>query len=596
MMGEALETMRASLRTRLSIAFVVAALLPMTALGLLAQEVIVERTRDAYARQLEGRVESTRRRLAERAEADGRTVERLCGHDLVVDGLLLDLAAGRYGPATEARLERLLPPLMRSLGFDAIELLDASAPPARGLILGSGHDPARVGERDHALLTELRRAESPHFVAAMRMRGEHGAPVDRPMVLTGCHITRDGAKVAVLAGRRLDTYLDDVTTGPGDPVRVVLTGPEGALPEGIPHGGGIREVAVLDDAEGAPAAHVVAAIDDRELGAQLQALRAQSYAVAGLALVLALGLAALLAIRLTRPLKTLERAAQRVGQGDLGSTVDGSLGGREVARAFEAFNQMTRELDRARVRLRRAERIAAWRDIARRIAHEIKNPLSPIQVSIETMRKTKAKAHPDFDEIFEESTLTILEEVERLKRIVGEFSEFARLPRPKADDVDLLELAEHAARLHAPARGARIEVEGEPAVVRADRAQITQVLVNLVQNALNAAATPTHGEGAGQVRIEVRKTARGAEILVDDDGPGVAPEMRDRIFEPYFTTRTQGTGLGLAIVHRIVGDHGGSIEVESSPLGGARFRVALLDAIPPESALDSTVDGHITLP
>jgi signal transduction histidine kinase len=139
-------------------------------------------------------------------------------------------------------------------------------------------------------------------------------------------------------------------------------------------------------------------------------------------------------------------------------------------------------------------------------------------------------------------------------------------------------------------------VEGEPVVIRADRAQLTQVLVNLVQNALNAAATSTHGEGAGQVRIEVRKTARGAEILVDDDGPGVDPEMRDRIFEPYFTTRAQGTGLGLAIVHRIVDDHGGSIEVETSPLGGARFRVALLDAIPPESALDSTVDGHITLP
>jgi signal transduction histidine kinase len=100
----------------------------------------------------------------------------------------------------------------------------------------------------------------------------------------------------------------------------------------------------------------------------------------------------------------------------------------------------------------------------------------------------------------------------------------------------------------------------------------------------------------GRVRIEVRALPHGAELLVDDDGPGVPADARERIFEPYFTTRAQGTGLGLAIVHRIVGDHGGTIEVEDSPLGGARFRVTLLDAIPPESALDSTVDGHITLP
>ncbi|MBC7172015.1 MAG: hypothetical protein H5U40_06310, partial [Polyangiaceae bacterium] len=130
-----------SLRTRLAVAFIIAALLPMTALGLLAQQGIVDRAREAHARQLEARVEAARRRLAYRGESDLRTLSRLCGHDLVVDGLLLDLAAGRYGPTTEARMERLLPPLMASLGFDALVLLDAGAPPARGRVLGSGHYP-----------------------------------------------------------------------------------------------------------------------------------------------------------------------------------------------------------------------------------------------------------------------------------------------------------------------------------------------------------------------------------------------------------------------------------------------------------------------
>ncbi len=584
-----------SLRTRLAFAFVFSALMPMSVLGLLAQQVIVERTREAHARQLDGRVETARRRLDDRAEADRDTLARLCGHDLVVDGLLLDLAARRYGPATEARMERLLPPLMASLGFDALVILDAGAPPGRGRVLGSGHYPERVGERDLALLAALGRARGEPFVAKTRVRGADGVAHDEQMVLGGCVIARDGAEVAIAAGRTLESHVADVDNGAADPVRITLTGPEGALPNDVPRGGGTREVAVLTDSDGRPVARVVAALDDRDLDAQLDALRARNLGVAAAAVVLALSLAGVLAIRMTRPLSALEKAAQRVGRGDLGSTVDGSRGGREVTRAFEAFNEMTRELDRARARLRRAERIAAWRDIARRIAHEIKNPLSPIQVSIETMRKTKAKRHPDFDEIFEESTLTILEEVERMKRIVSEFSDFARLPRPRPVDVPLRELADHVARLHAGPR-ARVRVESDDVVIRADREQLTQVLVNLVQNGL-LAGTERHGERGGEVVITVRaRPAGGAEILVDDDGAGVPEEMRVRIFEPYFTTRAQGTGLGLAIVHRIVGDHGGTIEIEDSPLGGARFRIRLPPTIPPESALESAADASITLP
>jgi two-component system, NtrC family, nitrogen regulation sensor histidine kinase NtrY len=584
-----------SLRTRLAIAFVVTALLPMGVLGLLAQQMIVDRTRDAHARQLDGRVDAARRRLAERAEADRNTLDRLCGHDLVVDGLLLDLAARRYGPTTEARMERLLPPLMASLSFDALVLLDAGAPPARGRVLGSGHYPERVGERDLALLSSLGRAPNRPFVATVRVRGENGLAEDREMVLGGCFIARDGSEVAIAAGRTLESYVADVDGGDGEPVRIALVGPEGALAADVGQGGGTREVAVLEDAAGAPVARVVAALDDRDLDAQLDDLRARNLGVGAAAVVLALSLAGVLAIRMTRPLRELEQAAQRVGRGDLGSTVDGTHGGREVTRAFEAFNEMTRELDRARARLRRAERIAAWRDIARRIAHEIKNPLSPIQVSIETMRKTKSKNHPEFDEIFEESTLTILEEVERLKRIVGEFSDFARLPRPRPVDVPLRELAEHVARLHTGDR-ARVRVAGEEATVRADREQLTQVLVNLVQNGLLASGE-RHGERGGEVLVTVRERKDGgADITVDDDGAGVPEEIRVRIFDPYFTTRAHGTGLGLAIVHRIVGEHGGSIEIEESPLGGARFRVRLKAMIPPESALESAADASITLP
>ena len=252
-----------------------------------------------------------------------------------------------------------------------------------------------------------------------------------------------------------------------------------------------------------------------------------------------------------------------------------------------AFNRMTRELQKARARAVRAERIAAWRDIARRIAHEIKNPLTPIKMSIETLRKTYARQHPDFAEIFEESTRTVLEEVERMEKIVTEFSRFARLPRPNASMIQVVEIAVHVVQLHElPQRGAtnpelRVKLEidpslaKEPRLVRADREQITQVLVNLVQNALDA-ATSKQGEQAKVLVRVMPGESGGVSIEVHDNGPGLPQDERTRIFEPYYTTKAHGTGLGLPICDRIVSDHGGAITVdESAPLQGARVVISL---------------------
>src|SRR5690606_34863717 len=203
---------------------------------------------------------------------------------------------------------------------------------------------------------------------------------------------------------------------------------------------------------------------------------------------------------IVRPLKELESAATRVGSGELSTMITVRSRG-DVGKVLHAFNGMTAKLQNAQARLIRAERIAAWRDIARRIAHEIKNPLMPIQTSIETMRKARARQHPDFDEIFEESTLTILEEVERLKRIVTEFSRFARLPRPRPSELAMDELVQHVVGLHAGGDVlVTMEVEDELPLVRADREQLTQVLVNLVQNASDAARA-RWGSSGGRVHL-----------------------------------------------------------------------------------------------
>lgn len=249
----------------------------------------------------------------------------------------------------------------------------------------------------------------------------------------------------------------------------------------------------------------------------------------------------------------------------------------------------TSELARAQKRLLRAERIAAWRDIAQRIAHEVKNPLSPIQVSIETLRKTKERGHPDFNDIFEESTTTILEEVEHLRRIVTEFSNFARLPSPRPTATDASETVAHVLSLH---QGSTLPVTAGKLVhdaVRVDRGQLTQVLVNLVKNALEAAGE-AHKDGTGRVELSMEKRSTGVSIHVDDNGRGVPEAQRVRIFEPYHSTKTAGTGLGLAIAHRIVEDHGGELDVTSSPLGGARFSVHLTTDGPPRELTSTMTD------
>lgn len=296
--------------------------------------------------------------------------------------------------------------------------------------------------------------------------------------------------------------------------------------------------------------------------------------LAGRALSAGVGMALLLmlvAIQLERRararedevLATLEDAATRIGRGDLATTLSGRARHARAEQTFQRFDRMVAELRDTREKLREAERAGAFRDVARQLAHELKNPLFPIRTSIETLRKTKERLPSDFDDAFEETTRVVLEEVQRLERIVREFSEFARLPAPVLGLIDARALLEDVAALHGKQR---VSVRGHgPAYVRADRELLTQALINLVLNALDAVAE--------RAPVELVVEAHGDMLAmhVDDAGPGVPEGERARVFEPYYTTKPEGSGLGLAISLRIAREHGGRIEVTRSPLGGARF-------------------------
>jgi len=284
--------------------------------------------------------------------------------------------------------------------------------------------------------------------------------------------------------------------------------------------------------------------------------------------------------RITRPVERLVSVARTVAAGDLSSRV--SVRSRdEIGDLAQAFNQMTEQLLEQRERALQAERVAAWRELARRLAHELKNPLFPLQITIENLQRAREQSvnaeSQDFDEILRESAATLLGELANLKAIIGRFSDFARMPAPVFEPVDVNEVVRGAMKL----QQARFRMNGRPAIepsldlaegglpIAADRDQLHRALGNLILNAVDAMPD------GGSLCVRTVRAAQGVRIQVSDSGEGLTAEECGRLFTPYYTTRPHGTGLGLAIVQSVISDHHGRIFVESEPGRGATFTIDL---------------------
>jgi len=220
-----------------------------------------------------------------------------------------------------------------------------------------------------------------------------------------------------------------------------------------------------------------------------------------------------------------------------------------------------------------AQRAVAWREVARRIAHEIKNPLTPIQLSAQRLRKKFSEGAADFGEVLPEATASIEREVGALKELVDEFSNFARMPEVAAREVDFGQVIEQVLALYKSHTKIRWEVDLAPEVgkVKVDPEQIRRALINIVDNAVTAM------DGVGTVEISATIPAGDGKLRLEiaDDGPGLPVRDRDRIFSPDFTTKGRGAGLGLAIVHKVITDHHGTIRVEENRPRGVRFVIEL---------------------
>jgi two-component system nitrogen regulation sensor histidine kinase NtrY len=220
----------------------------------------------------------------------------------------------------------------------------------------------------------------------------------------------------------------------------------------------------------------------------------------------------------------------------------------------------------------RAQRAAAWREVARRIAHEIKNPLTPIQLAAQRLRKKFSENSPDLRDVLPVATASIEREVAALKRLVDEFSRFARMPEVTLQKVDFDTIVQSVLDLYESSSGVRfdVDVDASTAQCNLDTEQMRRVLINLIDNAIAAM------EQEGVISILASRGVSGVlRVEVCDDGPGIKPEDRDKMFSPYFSTKKRGTGLGLAIVHRIVTEHQGTIRVEDNESRGVRFVIEI---------------------
>ncbi|HLK47512.1 MAG TPA: ATP-binding protein [Bryobacteraceae bacterium] len=574
-----------TLRTRLLLIFTVV----VVATVALVEGLVSRTTRNAFERMENQRVDALvtqfRREFARRGEEIVRAVNSIATSDAATTIALSPDPAAHYNEA---------PALAVAHGLDLLELVAGD-----GTIISSAEWPARFGYKEEWLAgwkprgAFLRREElSDGVTLALAAVGETQAGDHTLYIAGGQRLDREFLSTLVLpTGMRVLLYrnleahvsaaelidaqgqvqqaaeflplIEEVRKQPRETAQMLGSGTAAETFHALPlMGNASNLLGIL--LIGSSRAELV----------ELEAfLRYTGVVLAGGGILVGLVLAWWATARVTRPVQALAVSAGKVAAGEWNTTVEVASGD-EVGQLARAFNHMTRELAAQRERLVQAERVAAWRELARRLAHELKNPLFPLQITVENMQRAREQYPQEFDEAFREGTATLIAELGNLKQIIGRFSDFAKMPAPHMQKVNLNELAAETMKLfEAQLAQAQItaSTELDAALPRtfADPEQMTRVLRNLVLNAIDAMP------GGGKLTIRTRASEGGVRLEVSDTGQGLTPEECERLFTPYYTTKTHGTGLGLAIVQSVISDHHGRISVESQPGKGATFRIEL---------------------
>jgi two-component system nitrogen regulation sensor histidine kinase NtrY len=319
---------------------------------------------------------------------------------------------------------------------------------------------------------------------------------------------------------------------------------------------GYRPIVIGDSIRGVLA--VPALYRQREIDEELAQRNAFVLGAYALVVSFVIGLALFMANALSKPLRELSKAARSVGKGDLDIVLQ-ARSADEVGDLIRSFNDMTSELKANRANLARAERELAWKEMAKQVAHEIKNPLTPIKLSIQHLVQAYRQGAKDFGDILQRVSQTVVEQIDVLTRIASEFSNFARMPERRFERVDMNQLLKETIDLFNEVQGIefRSTLAETPAVVIADRDELRRVFINIVRNSVQAM------EGGGVIVVDLKVDRQVCTIRIRDTGRGIPEEIRAKVFQPNFSTKTDGMGLGLAITQKVIEDLSGTISLES---------------------------------
>jgi len=481
-----------------------------------------------------------------------------------------------------------------------LDFLDLIAPD--GAIISSAHWPARFGLKQHWFL------ESPPPIPQQAFLKHVETPQGNVLALLCVRpLHTYGVNYYLIGGRKLEPVMQGLTLPEGLQFSIYsapeqgqgeILGAKGSVPSAnlmpliqqaidrhgeasatiewgpdLPQEQIVHAIALPGYSDHVPAVMLVANSLGQETALEKRIAKV-SLIIAGLGVLFGIIGGGFVAARISRPVKKLAQAATRIGEGDWDVRVEpGSQD--EIGKLATAFNRMTLELISQRERLVQSERVAAWRELARRLAHELKNPLFPLQITVENMMRARQNTPQQFDEVFRESTATLLAEITNLKTIVGRFSDFSKMPAPELQEVNLDELIRGVAQLfqsQLTSRPAPIELElrlGDIPPVNGDPVLLRRVVENLVLNAVDAMPK------GGKLTFSTELNHKFAVFELSDTGTGLTQEECARLFTPYYTTKQHGTGLGLAIVQSVVSDHGGQISVSSAKNFGTTFHVEL---------------------
>jgi len=563
------------LRGRFTLTLALAGLVPIALAAIVTAQTIATSYRSRYQADRAASELKLQGELARLERGVNDAAASLAAHDHpLVGGMLIDYAKGNGQLDAEA-LRRLREQSTGYLRGLALDILTITGPD--DVVQVSAHYRAKVGDIDKQVRERATaHAGSAYYAFDTVMTGRTKESV---LVIESAQLSRaEGYTAALWVGRRVgDDVLQPLRTS-GVDARVVGLDGKVIVPAASKDWDKLAKDTPIKKGllghDGKPVAFVEVAVSDGGLDHVLRQITLTSALLALGALVGVVLIGLFVARRTARDLDLLVEGSLAASRGDLDHRVP-VRSKDEVGAVASAFNFMMEDLKTSKEKLVIAERIAAWQEIARRLAHEIKNPLTPIQMAMDTLRKSYKKQHPEFPEILDESTRTVLEEADRLKKIVAEFSDFARMPKPDMHRVDLNDIVKSALTLYQGAVKVESKLGKDLPPLDGDKGQLTQVLLNLVENARDAIGT----RDDGHITVTTKRGDANdrAMLIVEDNGPGVPPELKDKVFAPYFTTKHSkgGTGLGLAIVHRIVSDHGGRIMITDAPGGGARFSIEL---------------------